>query len=252
MNFTVKSPLRSLIKNTLYDDYIRCSKIYDTRLNFMSVYRQFGVNTCVIPKELITKIIDVVYDKKETIIPYNSLSKNNRFVKALCILNNNGKILITFDDRFQTFYDKNYNLYISVSNNHNSCTVNTILHQLLNKTLNLKNDFIKRPFILTKEQFEWLISVMPTKTIKRTMFFIKCNIAFEIWLEYITEYVSLSNIITIVKNRKLFKKELNKVKKNCTKYESLLFAELCYLSSLNNKLDTRFQILENKLNDIKV
>lgn len=251
MKFIVKSPLRALVKNTLYDDYIRCSKTYDTQLNFTNIYKQFGVNTCVIPKELVTKIIDVVYSEKDIIIQYKSLSRNNRFAKILNLLNDNGKIFITFDDKFQTFYDKNYNLYISVSNNHDRCTVNTMLHQLLNKTVNLKNNFINRPFILNKEQFEWLMSVMPTKTIKRTMFFIKCNIAFEIWLEYVIEYISLPNIITIVKDQKLFKKELNKVKKKYTEYETLLFSELCYLSSLNNKLDTRFQMLENKLNDIK-
>ncbi len=253
MKFIVKSPLRALVKNTLYDDYIRCSKNYNIQLNFTNIYKQFNVNTYVIPKELITKIIDVVYDEKDIIIQYKSLSRNNRFAKKMISLNYNGKIFITFGNKFQFYYDKDYNLYISVSNNYNKyTTVNTILHQLLNKIVNLKNDFIKRPFILTKEQSEWLISVIPSKTIKRTMFFIKCNIAFEIWLEYITEYISLPNIITIVKDRKLFKKELNKVKKSCTEYEMLLFAELCYLSSLNNKLDTRFQILENKLNDIKI
>ena len=54
---------------------------------------------------------------------------------------------------------------------------------------------------------------MPNKTVKRTMFFIKSNIVFEIWLEYVIEYLTLPNIITIIKDRKLFKKELNKVKK---------------------------------------
>lgn len=252
MQSMVKIPFRTLVKNTLYNDYIRCSKNYNIQLNFTDVCKKFDINTYVIPKELIMKIIDVVYDEKDIIIQYKSLPINNRFIKALKTLNDNGKIFIIFGNKIQTFYDKDYNLYISVCNNCDRYTINTMLHQLLNEIINLKNTFVKKSFSLNDEQFNWLISIMPNKTVKRTMFFIKSNIVFEIWLEYVIEYLTLPNVITIIKDRKLFKKELNKVKKKSTNYEILLFCELCYLSSLNNNLDKRFQVLENKLNDIKI
>ena len=53
MQSMVKIPFRTLVKNTLYDDYIRCSKNYNIQLNFTDVCKKFDINTYVIPKELI-------------------------------------------------------------------------------------------------------------------------------------------------------------------------------------------------------
>ena len=40
MQSIAKFPFRTLVKNTLYNDYIRCSKIYNIQLNFTDVCKK--------------------------------------------------------------------------------------------------------------------------------------------------------------------------------------------------------------------
>lgn len=101
-------------------------------------------------------------------------------------------------------------------------------------------------FILSSVDKKWLITV--TNTNHNMIKYLEQGFEFEPWVANCVENFEHSNYTleefqSIIKDKKKFEAEYFKNQHNDDKLELLLFSELCYLSSLNNKSDKRFWYL---------
>lgn len=76
----------------------------------------------------------------------------------------------------------------------------------------------------------------------------KNSLEFEAWLANCVENFeiskySLQEFKSIIENKDLFEKNINRIKRRDNILELFLFAELCYLSSKNNSEDKRYWYL---------
>lgn len=76
----------------------------------------------------------------------------------------------------------------------------------------------------------------------------KNSLEFEAWLANCVENFeiskySLQEFKSIIENKDLFEKNINRIKRHDNILELFLFTELCYLSSKNNSEDKRYWYL---------
>lgn len=82
----------------------------------------------------------------------------------------------------------------------------------------------------------------------------KNSLEFEAWLANCVENFeiskySLQEFKSIIENKDLFEKNINRIKRRDNILELFLFSELCYLSSKNNSEDKRYWYLSEVLKE---
>ena len=153
-------------------------------------------------------------------------------------------------------YDDNFNLCLLIYTNNISkdSIFKGIQHELIHwmqrvlssETKNSYGHFNDMKFSLTNNDKEWLLSA--TFADENVIKYLEQGLEFEPWVANCVENFEHSNynldeFQTIIKNKHKFEAEYFRNQHNDDKLELLLFAELCYLSSLNNKSDKRFWYL---------
>ena len=98
-------------------------------------------------------------------------------------------------------------------------------------------------FSIANNDKKWLLSIAEID--ENIIKYLEQGFEFEPWVANCVENFehsnySLDEFQTIIKNKHKFESEYFKNQRNDDKLELLLFSELCYLSSLNNKSDKRF------------
>lgn len=187
-----------------------------------------------------------------TLYPYNSADELIKFAKNynISIKINDTSIAHIFD------YNNNFDLclLVNVKKSSNFLIFKSIQHELIhwmqyvlntetNKTYGLFNN---RSFHLSSVDKKWLITV--TNTNHNMIKYLEQGFEFEPWVANCVENFEHSNykldeFQSIIKDKKKFEAEYFKNQHNDDILELLLFSELCYLSSLNNKSDKRFWYL---------
>lgn len=82
----------------------------------------------------------------------------------------------------------------------------------------------------------------------------KNSLEFEAWLANCVENFEISKYSlqeskSIIENKDLFEKNINRIKRRDNILELFLFSELCYLSSKNNSEDKRYWYLSEVLKE---
>ena len=163
-------------------------------------------------------------------------------------------------------YDENFNtcLLIKTFKHMTLFDINKrIQHELIHwmqVTLNSETKknygiFYPLKFTLTKEDQHWFSDISIDYQMLNLIEELQQNsLEFEAWLANCVENFEISNYSlqefkTIIENKNLFESNLNKIKHNDNILELFLFAELCYISSKNNKKDKRYWYLIEALKE---
>lgn len=153
-------------------------------------------------------------------------------------------------------YDNNFNLCLLIYTNNvlKDFIFKGIQHELIHwmqrvlssETKKNYGQFNDMKFSIANNDKKWLLSIAEID--ENIIKYLEQGFEFEPWVANCVENFehsnySLDEFQTIIKNKHKFESEYFKNQRNDDKLELLLFSELCYLSSLNNKSDKRFWYL---------
>ena len=185
-----------------------------------------------------------------TLYPYNSANNFINYVKkyhniSINVANTEIARIFNYNDKFELC------LLVNVKNTSKFLIFKSIQHELIHwmqyvlntETKKTYGKFNDKPFYINNTDKKWLITI--TNINHKMIKYLEQGFEFEPWVANCVENFehssyTLEEFQTIIKNKHKFETEYLKNQNVENVCELLLFTELCYLSSLNNKSDKRF------------
>ncbi len=248
-------PVPKLLINDMVDFCLTNSN-KEKQYHYENILNKYAIDWKYYPqfKENLELMINKNKYGSITLCPYNTDNALFNFLKKyhknFTNITDNSNIACIFD------YDRNFNLclLVNVKNSSKFLIFKSIQHELIHwmqyvlNTETKKNygQFNDMKFSISNDDKEWLLSA--TFADENMIKYLEQGFEFEPWVANCVENFehsnySLDEFQTIIKNKHKFESEYFKNQRNDDKLELLLFSELCYLSSLNNKSDKRFWYL---------